>query len=410
MALQKIFFSYSRIDGAQFAFRLATDLKEEQFDVWIDQEDIRAGSEWDLEIEKALENCDFLLFIETASSVKSENVLDEVYYALEQRKKVIPLIVVDSKTPYRLQRLQHIDFTTNYEKGLAQLVKELKGETSSIAYEEISNPPISTLPKPFIKKHRNLILLISLIVIAISIALVFISKSNNNKPVQHEITSNTNDSVTNNQPAVNDLKNEPVANDVITPEPNNKTTKRPVTSNQKITNKQTVGNPVESPAVLPEPAANYAGEWALAGVEPGVKGFDGYLKITPATDGKYNIRTHTRFFYHKTNDTSYLTIFNSFAGCASCDLQPQMKINTEDIAIGSNYFKILKNDLPPDGKAGDTVMSAGGNKSVRGAYTLHFINNKTAEIKVQRTTPVELSYGLMLNPFLYTFKFTREED
>ncbi len=90
--LKKKIFSYSRVDGAPFALRLALDLKKEQFDVWIDQDDIRAGSEWDIEIEKGLETCDYLLFIETAGSVKSENVLDEVYYALEQRKKVIPLI------------------------------------------------------------------------------------------------------------------------------------------------------------------------------------------------------------------------------------------------------------------------------------------------------------------------------
>ena len=56
MILEKIFFSYSRADGSEFALRLAVDLKQKGFDVWIDQEDIRAGSEWDIEIEKALEN------------------------------------------------------------------------------------------------------------------------------------------------------------------------------------------------------------------------------------------------------------------------------------------------------------------------------------------------------------------
>lgn len=410
MGLKKIFFSYSRIDGAQFAFRLAVDLKKEQFDVWIDQEDIRAGSEWDLEIEKALESCDFLLFIETASSVKSDNVLDEVYYAMEQRKKVIPLIVVDSKTPYRLQRLQHIDFTTNYQKGLVQLVKELKVEASPIVFEENSYPSISTTKGSFIKKHRNLILLASLIVVAISIGLFFINKSNTSEPVQNEITSNTNDSTINNQPAINDQKNERILNDVITPVQDNTTTKRPVKSYQKNTNNQNIENAVKTPTALTAPATDYAGDWTLTDVEPGAKAFDGYLKITPAANGQFNIRTHIRFFYAKANDTSYLVIFNSFAGCASCDLQPQMKLVTEDIGIASNFFKILKNDLSPEGKAGDTVMSSGGTKSVRGSFVLKLVNSKTAIITVQRTTPVELSYGLMLKPFLYTFKFAKEED
>jgi len=69
MNLKKIFFSYSRTDASDFTLRLALDLKKEGFDVWIDQEDIRAGSEWDLEIEKALETCDCLLFIESEKSV-----------------------------------------------------------------------------------------------------------------------------------------------------------------------------------------------------------------------------------------------------------------------------------------------------------------------------------------------------
>ena len=74
MTLKKIFFSYSRADGADFSLRLAQDLKNADFNVWIDQQDIRAGSEWDLEIEKALETCDCLLFIESEKSVVSNNV------------------------------------------------------------------------------------------------------------------------------------------------------------------------------------------------------------------------------------------------------------------------------------------------------------------------------------------------
>ena len=86
MKFKKIFFSYSRTDTA-FAVKLALDLKKAGFDVWIDQEDIRAGSEWDLEVEKALTTCDCLLFIQSEKSVASTNVLDEVYYAVGENKR-----------------------------------------------------------------------------------------------------------------------------------------------------------------------------------------------------------------------------------------------------------------------------------------------------------------------------------
>ena len=49
----KIFFSYSRTDGSDFVLKLTPDLEKQGFNVWVDQLDIRAGSEWDLEVQKA---------------------------------------------------------------------------------------------------------------------------------------------------------------------------------------------------------------------------------------------------------------------------------------------------------------------------------------------------------------------
>lgn len=174
MGFKKIFFSYSRVDGSAFALRLARDLKDLGFDVWIDQEDIRAGSEWDVEIEHALETCDCLLFLESERSVSSNNVLDEVYYALEQKKRVIPVIVHDSKTPYRLQRLQHIDFSADYAAGLSQLVQELKeagANASWTAGDVTENKPVATTPKKMVS------LIIAVLLLAITGAVYYFSRS-----------------------------------------------------------------------------------------------------------------------------------------------------------------------------------------------------------------------------------------
>jgi hypothetical protein len=73
MPEQKLFFSYSRVDS-DTTFKLATQLRSEGINVWLDQLDIPAGSIWDQEIEKALETCDGLLFIVSKASVASENV------------------------------------------------------------------------------------------------------------------------------------------------------------------------------------------------------------------------------------------------------------------------------------------------------------------------------------------------
>ena len=79
------FFSYSRADQ-DFALKLADDLRNNNIAIWFDQLDIPTGSLWDLEIEKALKNCDTLIVIISTNSVKSKNVLDEISYAIEERR------------------------------------------------------------------------------------------------------------------------------------------------------------------------------------------------------------------------------------------------------------------------------------------------------------------------------------
>jgi succinate dehydrogenase / fumarate reductase, cytochrome b subunit len=121
---QVAFFSYSRNDS-EFAIRLARDLKMAGAAVWLDQLDIQPGMPWDREVEKALANCPGMLVILSPSSVKSENVRDEVSFALSKQKRVIPVLCRDCEVPFRLARLQHIDFRTDYGHGLQTLLKTL---------------------------------------------------------------------------------------------------------------------------------------------------------------------------------------------------------------------------------------------------------------------------------------------
>ena len=153
----------------------------------------------------------------------------------------------------------------------------------------------------------------------------------------------------------------------------------------------------------------FAGDWELVDVEPRAASHSGYLKIDELDEEKVKIKTYVQFYYPKTNDTAFLSIFNGFAGCASCRLQEEMKITAEDIAIATQRYKILKEDQPGVGKSGDTIMSEGSNKSIRASVTLRLVNSKTAVIKVQQTKVTPLSYGLVLPPFVYSFTFTKVE-
>jgi len=179
MKFKKIFFSYSRTD-ADFALKLALDLKKEGFDVWIDQEDIRAGSEWDLAIEKALATCDCLLFIQSEKSVASNNVLDEVYYALEQNKRVIPVLIDECQTPFRINRLQRISFIEDYETGLTNLKDNLlHSSLPDLSYDSIN--PKKKFADSFRVKYLFLILLAALAIV--TVIYFFNTKAKPAKPV-----------------------------------------------------------------------------------------------------------------------------------------------------------------------------------------------------------------------------------
>jgi len=120
----KIFLSYSRINK-DFAVKLAKELKSEGFDIWFDQFDIPPGARWDAEIEKALEESEIFMVILTPASAKSENVLDEIGYAIDSGKRILPVLLETSTLPLRLRRFQYVDFTSkSFNEGI-ESAKEL---------------------------------------------------------------------------------------------------------------------------------------------------------------------------------------------------------------------------------------------------------------------------------------------
>lgn len=129
MKSQTTFISYSRID-TDFVIDLVKDLRLAGINIWLDQKDIDIGDRWDNSVQNALLNCERLIFICSPNSVSSENVLDEVYYALGEKRKIIPILYKKCDVPFRLKRLQYIDFTQDYSQGIQKLLtllaKELK--------------------------------------------------------------------------------------------------------------------------------------------------------------------------------------------------------------------------------------------------------------------------------------------
>ena len=117
----KAFVSYSRTD-TDFVLRLCQDLRAAGASIWLDKLDIHPGEEWDQAIERGLSECGLMLVVLSPKSVTSQNVLDEIGYALSRKKQIIPVLYQDCEVPYRLNRLQYVDFRTAYEERLKDLL------------------------------------------------------------------------------------------------------------------------------------------------------------------------------------------------------------------------------------------------------------------------------------------------
>lgn len=190
--MDTIFFSYSRADSP-FVLKLAKDLRNAGVNIWLDQLDITPGSHWDSSIEKALHSSKTLLIILSSTSVASENVMDEVSYALEEGKTVIPILLTNCETPFRLRRLQRIDFTGDYQSGFDHLleainvkekdrVKSIDTISSTIKKADTPKPaPVTQQEKSGSKKG----ILITAGVIVLAFGIWGISKMGGNKD-KHE--------------------------------------------------------------------------------------------------------------------------------------------------------------------------------------------------------------------------------
>jgi hypothetical protein len=130
----KFFFSYARAD-ADFVLKLAEELRASGVPLWVDQLDIRGGQRWDVDVEQALDACSGVIVVLSPDAVASTNVMDEVSYALEKEKLVVPVIFRSCAIPFRLRRVQRIEFTDDYDASLQRLRLAL-GTASEMAVRE----------------------------------------------------------------------------------------------------------------------------------------------------------------------------------------------------------------------------------------------------------------------------------
>lgn len=191
MSSRTIFFSYSRKDS-EFALDLGNKLREAGANIWLDQLDIRPGTNWDDSIEKALHNSDWLLVLLSKTSVNSKNVSDEYSFALEEGKNVVPILLEPCDIPFRLRRLQYADFSTDPDQGIKTLINALDLDQEiasklSVNKNSLKNPTLRNVKtnstnKP---KTRSIIIgVITILAVAFGIIKLGFFKGENNSRYQ----------------------------------------------------------------------------------------------------------------------------------------------------------------------------------------------------------------------------------
>lgn len=122
-----VFVSYSRQDEA-FVSKLIGSLEAQGVPIWRDTKGIDLGDRWDTTIEAALNAATHILLVLSQAAVTSPTVRDEINWALDEDKKVIPILVTPCTRPLRIRSIQYVDFTENQERAFEELLRQLPRE------------------------------------------------------------------------------------------------------------------------------------------------------------------------------------------------------------------------------------------------------------------------------------------
>ncbi len=126
-----VFISYSHTDTT-FADKLTKSLEQAGYEVWLDSTDIQTGTRWDDEIVKGLNSSETFLVLLSNKATASQNVKDEIGYALDHGKQILPILLEPCDIPFRLRRVQYVDFTAlEFTEGTRKILTILKSFNSN---------------------------------------------------------------------------------------------------------------------------------------------------------------------------------------------------------------------------------------------------------------------------------------
>ncbi len=114
MKSRHLFLSY-RSNDADFALRLAADLKNAGVNLWMDRLDMRPGQDWLRTLQEAVDDSSAMLSILSPEYVESRYCQREMARADRMNRPIFPILLrsIDAKSwPFEIERQQYIDFSS----------------------------------------------------------------------------------------------------------------------------------------------------------------------------------------------------------------------------------------------------------------------------------------------------------
>jgi hypothetical protein len=114
----KIFVSYSRADGGEFASKVYDYFRANSQYVFTDVNNIKGGDPWSKAIEENISTSDVFIVILTYAALRSTEIEKEVLQARKDRKRIIPAKYRDigfNEVPWGLNTNQGIEFESKDE-------------------------------------------------------------------------------------------------------------------------------------------------------------------------------------------------------------------------------------------------------------------------------------------------------
>lgn len=123
-----VFISYSRDDKALVLPFVKQINKAVMRDCWIDLKGIESGVEFEEVIMKAIDECQIVLFMLSDNSLKSKWTKREVYYAEDEGKRIVPVLIDGEKLrgwfKFHFGNVDYIDIRSEEQKQ--KLIRNLR--------------------------------------------------------------------------------------------------------------------------------------------------------------------------------------------------------------------------------------------------------------------------------------------